>query len=255
MSSAIEIAATGMRAQQRALDIIAGNVSNINTPAYKRSELRFSELVATSGATASTADASLLDSVAGVGQWSSPMLDAQGQIQSTGNSLDLAIDGNGFVELMGQAGKTLLWRGGTLRILNDGTIATSVGIPLKAGLTVPVDSTALRIDRDGKVFSNSNGPSGEVEIGSLNLVKIGDPHGVERLDGGVFVVRDSSPVTESAAGEDGLGYFVQGSLERSNVDLNSEMIGLIISQRAYGANAQVIRAADELLSIANRLRS
>lgn len=254
MSSALEISAVGMRAQQQALDTIAGNISNINTPAYKRSELRFSELVASPPADASAASSGSFDAIAGVGQWSQPMLDTQGQLQATGNALDLAIDGNGFIELMGPSGKTLLWRGGTLRILDSGMLATTSGVALKAGITVPADATAVRIDRDGKVYATVPGQSAESEIGSINLVKITDTQAVERLDGGFYAVRDDAKLTESAAGEDGLGYFVQGSLERSNVDLNSEMVNLLVAQRAYAANAQVVHAADELMSVANNLR-
>lgn len=253
MSSALEISAVGLRAQQQALDTIASNVANMNTPAYKRSELRFSELVAGPQVDRS-ANPTASDPIAGVSQSSMMMLDKQGQLQTTGNPLDLAIDGGGFLELMGPAGKTLLWRGGTLKVTDNGALATSSGIPLKAGISVPSDATAIRIDRQGKVFATTADNGGESEIGEIALVRISDPQQVERLDGGVYAVRDDVRVVEAAAGEEGLGYFVQGAIEQSNVDLNSEMVNLIIAQRAYGASAQVIRAADELLTMANNLR-
>lgn len=256
MSGALEVAAIGMQAQQRALDTIANNISNVNTPAFKRSELRFSELVggpAPSDGTVRGADLRG-DQVAGVGWQALPMIDRQGQVEVTGNSRDVAIDGSGFIELLGPSGRTLLWRGGTLKVLDDGTLASSAGYPLKAGINLPAEATALRIGRDGKVFAVLPETQGETEIGQIRLVKASDMASVERLEGGTFSVSDEATLRDGDAGQDGLGILVQSSLERSNVDLNTEMVGLLISQRAYAANAQVLRAADELYGIANGLR-
>ena len=255
MSDALEIAAIGLRAQQQALETIASNISNMNTPAFKRSELRFTELV-DAPATADMLRFAVprFDPVAGVEQTSRPMVDIGGQLQVTGNSKDVAIDGSGFIELMGAAGKTLLWRGGTLRILEDGALATTSGYPLKAGITVPADATAFRIDRDGKVFATLPNQTGDTELGQIALIRASDNAALERLDGGVYGVTDATALTEATAGEDGLGYLVQASQEQSNVDLNSEMVNMLVSQRAYAANAQVVRAADEFFSIANGLR-
>jgi len=248
MSGALEVAAIGMRAQQRALDAIASNVSNINTPAFKRSEMRFAELVSpvTGGGGASR------EAVAGVDLRILPALDRQGQLDATGNPLDIAIDGAGFIELMGPAGRTLLWRGGRLRTLEDGTLATSAGLALKAGIEVPAESTQLRIDRTGKVFATRL--DGESEIGTIALVRPTEPDMIERLEGGIYALVDDGGAIEAAACEEGLGTIVQASLERSNVDLNNEMVALLISQRAYAANAQVVRVADEFLTLANNLR-
>lgn len=245
----------GMRAQQRALEAVAGNISNINTVAYKRVDLRFSELVGASPADAAgTAGYRSSDAVAGVTPWAIPSLDAQGKIEATGNPQDLAIDGAGLIELLGPGGKTLLWRGGSLRVMEDGALATASGQLLKAGITVPLDATALRIAQDGKVYAVQGGGSGEAQIGEIALVKVIDPAAVERLDGGVYALNDEAGIVAGSPGEEGLGSLVQSSLERSNVDLNTEMVALLIAQRAYAANAQVARAADEFYGIANGLR-
>lgn len=255
MSGALEIAMVGMRAQQRALEAVAGNVSNINTPAFKRIDLQFSELIgAQAGPPPDEARVAIPASVAGVIPAAMPQFDIQGAIERTGNPLDLAIEGLGFVELLGPGGQTLLWRGGTLRVMEDGALATNSGSILKAGITLPDDMTAVRIDRDGKVFVTQAGIDGESLLGEIPLVKIVDPLAVERLDGGVFQVLDEGSLFAGAPGERGLGSFVQGSRERSNVDLNSEMIALLVAQRAYTANAQIVRAADEFYGIANGLR-
>lgn len=251
MSGALEVAAVGMRAQQAALETIASNISNVNTPGYKRSELRFSELVASGKA----ADGSVLaDRVSGVAHWETPDVERQGQLYVTGSSRDLAINGSGFIELMGPAGRTLLWRGGTLRILDDGQLATANGLALRANVVVPPDATTLSINADGKVFAQGQADRAPVQVGMISLVKLADGAEIERLDGGIYALADASRLSEVTPGEDGTGTLVQASLERSNVDLNSEMVDLLISQRAYAANAQVVRAADELFSIANGLR-
>lgn len=256
MSGALEVAAIGMQAQQRALDTIADNIANVNTPAFKRSELRFSELVggpATPSGAVRNAGLSG-DQVAGVGWQALSMVDRQGQIEATGNSRDLAIDGTGFIELLGPSGRTLLWRGGSLKVLDDGTLASSAGYPLKAGINLPAEATGWQVDRDGKIFAILPAAQGATEIGQIRLVKASDTTAIERLEGGIYAASDETALRDGEAGQDGLGTLVQSSLERSNVDLNTEMVGLLISQRAYAANAQVLRAADELYGIANGLR-
>lgn len=247
MSGALEVAAIGMQVQQRALDTIAGNISNVNTPAFKRSDLRFTELVA---AQATTGHA---DPVSGVELSALPMLDRLGAIENTGNARDLAIDGAGFIELMGPAGRTLLWRGGAFKVLDDGMLATAGGIPLKAAIEVPAEASGLRIERGGEVYAVMS-QSGDVRLGTIALVGVADSAQIERFEGGVYALADDARTTEASAGEEGLGFLIQAALERSNVDLNREMVGLVVSQRAYAANAQVVRAADEFFGIANNLR-
>lgn len=255
MSGAIEISMVGMRAQQRALETVAGNISNVNTPTFKRVDLRFSELVGVSTSDAASSQTRRGDDVvAGVTPWSVLSIDGQGKLEATGNPQDIAIDGPGFIELIGPGGKTLLWRGGTLRVLEDGALATAGGQQLKAGISVPLDAKALRIDAEGKVFATQAGDANETQIGEISLVRVVDPSAIERLDGGVYGLNDEAGVTAGSPGEDGLGSLVQSSLEQSNVDLNSEMIALLIAQRAYAANAQVAKAADEFYGIANGLR-
>src|SRR6218665_1461705 len=158
MSGALEIAAVGLRAQQRALETIAGNISNVNTPAFKRSDLRFSELVsapfnARPADGRSQADASSFAPVAGVAQWSHPMASQQGKLEKTGSDRDIAIDGAGFIEVMGPGGRTMLWRGGMLRVLDDGLLAIPSGMALKAAITLPSDASGLTVDRNGSVHA------------------------------------------------------------------------------------------------------
>lgn len=256
MSGAFHVAAVGLEAQQRALDIIAGNIANVNTPAYKRVQVQFSELLA-SGADPATLRADLgasLLTASGVQADARTMLDQAGRIESTGQALDLAIDGRGFIELMGPEGQTLLWRGGALRVGDDGLLSTAGGLPLKATITVPDDVQALTIGSDGVVRAVLQAGGEPTEIGQLMLVKVDDAAALRRLDGGLYRVEDATRVTDARPGEDGVGMLVQGGIERSNVELTDEMVQLMLIQRAYAANAQIVQAADQLMGIANGLK-
>jgi len=256
MNGAFHIGAIGLGAQQRALDTIANNISNINTPAFKRSQVRFADVMATrADAGAMRADLGRsLAMTAGVRSESLFMLEEQGRLQSTGRALDLAIDGTGFIELMGPGGQTLLWRGGGLKVGEDGLLASQSGHPLRAGITVPGDATAITIDSEGTVRARTGDDAEMVEIGRIMLVRLDDPVSVQRLDGGLYLPPDSARLTEAQPGEDGTGLFVQGALEGSNVELTSEMVQLMLVQRAYAANAQIVQAADQLMALANSLR-
>lgn len=255
MSAGLEIAAVGMRTQQQALDAVAGNIANVNTPTYKRSDLRFSELVAVPPSNASVdGEGVTRDGISTVSLETRPMVDQQGTLQSTGNALDLAINGTGFVELMGSAGQTLLWRGGTLQVQEDGTLATSTGFSLKTSISVPREATALTINPDGKVYATLSSSSTPSQIGQIDLVSVPDDTSIQRMDGGIYSVTDGSKLTETTPGDEGLGYFAQGEQEQSTVDLNTEMVTLLVTQRAYAANAQVLQAADQLYGVANGLR-
>ncbi|MGQ0660907.1 flagellar hook-basal body protein [Sphingosinicella sp.] len=256
MNGAFQIGAIGLEAQQRALDTIASNISNVNTPGFRRSDVRFSELMvnqADPGAVRADLGGSLATS-AGVRSEPYLLLNEQGRLETTGRTMDLAIEGRGFIELMGPDGQTLLWRGGTLAIGEDGQLGTAAGgVPLKAAITVPADAAAVEIGADGIVRARM-GSDERVEIGQIRLVRVDDPSQVERLDGGFYRVADSASLADAQPGEDGLGRLVQGAIERSTVELTTEMVQMMLVQRAYAANAQIVQAADQLMALANGLR-
>lgn len=258
MSDAFHVAAVGLRTQQRALDGIAGNIANVNTPGFKRTQLRFSDMVAPSETLPtdpSRPDAPrAADTLAGVALDPQFMLNEQGEVQRTGQPLDIAIEGRGFIELMGSGGQTLLWRGGALRVNEDGQLAASNGLVLRANITVPEDATQLEIGRDGIVRATIPDSTEPVEIGQIQLVRLESTHGVERLDGGLYRVAEGTVLNEVQPGEDGAGQLIQGAIERSNVALTDEMVQLMLVQRAYAANAQIVQAADQLMAVANGLR-
>ena len=253
MNGAFYIGATGLDIQQRALDVVAHNIANINTPAFKRSAVRFSELVAPvrgdAGDLTSQDRAATLDGVTTNG---SSRIWTPGDLKQTGGALDLAIDGSGFLELLGPAGHTLLWRGGTLKVNGDGYLSAADGTPLRAMISVPQGARDLVIDRNGLISATLE--EGTQQLGQLDLMMVKDPDGLTEAGDGYYELNDAAGVFTVAAGDEGGGTFVQGAIEQANVALSDEMVTLLLLQRAYAANAQMVQAGDQLMAIANSLR-
>ncbi|MBU6267868.1 MAG: flagellar hook-basal body protein [Sphingomonadales bacterium] len=256
MNGAFYIGATGLEVQQRNLDVIAQNVANVNTNAYKRAEMRFAELVNVPPVAPDAAPLArgATDAAAGVAVAGTARIFAQGDLRQTDRPFDLAISGDGFLEVAGPGGQTWLWRGGGLKIGTDGLLQTADGMPLKNAIEVPRDVTELRIERDGRVRGLAAGDTDYTELGQLDVVMPDDVTRLEAVDGGYFRAPDGVDVQSYVPGEQGKGVLVQGSVEASNVELTTELVGLMLAQRAYGANAQVVQAGDQLMAIANGLR-
>lgn len=255
MNGAFYVGAVGLQAQERALDAISNNIANVNTPSFKRADVRFASILATRpdpDAPPANLDASYAAS--GVMVTAVPVMDEQGAMETTGHAMDLAIQGRGFIELMGADGQSLLWRGGTLKVNADGLLAAAdSGLAFKDAISVPADATDITIDRAGVVRAKTGDSIDATEIGQIQLVRPDDMAGLTALDGGLYRA-DSSQLQSVRPGEDGAGTLIQGSIERSNVDLTTQMVQLMLVQRAYSANAQILQAADQLMGIANGLR-
>jgi flagellar basal-body rod protein FlgG len=254
MNGAFYIGAIALDAQQQALDAISNNVANINTTAYKRQVVHFSELV---GPARPTADSALTqDTVgmtpAGVMVSGTPRVWTQGTLTQTGQPLDLAIQGDGFIDVLGPGGQDMLWRGGTLAINADGNLATSDGNDLRAMINVPLGAQNLTIGTNGIVSATVNGTT--QQIGQLEVAMVKNPADLIDVGGGYFEAPEASDVYAVQPGSEGSGTLVQGSLETSNVQLTDEMTSVLLAQRAYGASAQVVQAGDQLMAIANGLR-
>lgn len=255
MSEAFEVGAVAMRAQQQALEVLANNIANVNTQGFKRAQVRYADIVSNNIDVPS--EIGMQDHaplLAGVMMTPRLALDEQGEIQRTERAMDIAIEGAGFIELMGPAGQTLVWRGGGLKVLEDGMLATEGGIPLKAAVSVPRDASSIVIGKDGMIHAIVAGEVEPMEIGQIRLVRLDDANGVTRLDGGLYRIEDERLFVDGEPGDDGLGLLTQGAIERSNVELTNEMVQLMMVQRAYAASAQVVQAADQLMGIVNGLR-
>lgn len=253
MNGAFEVGAAALRAEQRALEMHANNVANVNTPSFKRTDPRFAEVLARTAEGTDAPPTGPMPASGGVRVVPNEMLFTQGALKASGNMLDLAIDGLGMIELMGPGGSTLLWRGGRLRVNDDGLLATADGMPLRAGVIVPGDTEGLAIATDGVVTAQTS--TGEaVEIGQIGLVRTDNEAGLERLDNGLYRALDGTRLSDARPGEDGAGTLAQGSVEQSNVELTAEMVAMLTVQRAFAANAQMVQAADQLASITNGLK-
>ncbi len=256
MNNVFHIGATGLKAQQSAVDVVANNVANINTPAFKRNTVAFSEMVGV-GPTADAAGARTAGTEAGLGVTvaATPKMLEQGELRKTDNPLDVAIRGPGFIELMAPGGQTVLWRGGGLRVNVDGFLAAANGLPLKGSISVPRDASALLVAESGQVFAAVAGQTSPQLIGQIELTAVADPSTLRALGDGLYRIEDPlAEVSRGMPGDGRLGLVAQGYLESSNVKMVDEMVSMMLMQRAYSANARVIQLADEMMNTINQLR-
>jgi len=262
MNDALYIAATGMQAQQLNVDTIANNLANVNTVGFKKSRVSFTDLIASQLAPAGTADSSAAEGLlasarsgSGVGVSSIARLFDLGDLQQTGSAFDVAIQGDGFLEVTLPDGSRAFTRGGTLKVNADGLLADTAGNALRPGITVPADATSLKIGTDGRVTVAVPGQANAVEVGQLELVRFANPGALAPLGASEFRASDASgEAMQARPGDDGVGTLAQGSLEGSNVKLVDEMVNLVIAQRAYEASVKVVQASDEMLGTINSMR-
>ncbi|ALN59970.1 flagellar hook-basal body protein [Lysobacter yananisis] len=255
MNGIFYIGATGLDAQGKAVETVANNVANINTAAYKRGTVSFSELLSADAANGAAGADEVKRAAAGV--MANPTLHvfAQGDLRPTGNDMDIAVQGEGFLELAGGDGRTTLWRGGTLRIGADGFLAAANGLPLASMIAVPADAEAIHIAKNGMVTATLRNERTPVEIGQIELAVPADLQRMESLGDGLYALPDDAlSVTRSVPGEDKAGLVAQGFSEASNIKLADEMVSLMIYQRAYASSARLVQIGDELMGIANGLK-
>jgi len=256
MNGAFEVGAVALRAQQQALETHANNVANVNTPGFKRSEVHFSSVVtANPPSTTETERLAREANVQGGGirATSHQMLSDQGELQATGAALDVAIDGNGYFELLGPDGESLLWRGGRLAVDRDGYLAAEGAGTLRSLIAVPDDATSLIIANAGAVTAIlADGDN--VDLGQISLVKPGSEAELSEVGAGQYRLVDGGRLLDGTAGEDGMGIIQQGMIELSNVEMASAMVDMLVLQRAYAASAQVLQTADQIASITNNLK-
>jgi len=253
MFDALYIGATGMQAQQAHVDAIANNLANVATPGFKKSRVSFSDLVVTAAARA--AEPATQGAGIGVRIAAASRVFDVGDMKKTGAPLDVAIAGEGFLELAMPDGSRAYARGGTLKVNADGLLSNQQGVPLKPGIAVPENAEAVLISPSGRVEVRVPGQANALDAGQLEVVRFNNPQGLLGQGANVYRASDASgdPIG-SRAGEDGIGTLAQGFLEASNVTLLEEMVDLMVAQRAYEASVKVVQASDEMLGMINALR-
>ncbi|MET4682568.1 flagellar hook-basal body protein [Brevundimonas faecalis] len=254
MNGVFQIGATGLRSQERALEIAANNIANLNTPGFKRAQIRFGELVTTAGVDPLKQTTAERLVGAGVAAEDAGRDFTGGEIRRTGAPLDLAVDGDGLIEVLGPDGRFLLWRGGRLSVDADGLLTNQAGLPLRALITIPEGAKELKISSTGVVTAVLPDSTAPVELGRIDLVLVQADRGLKPIGDGLYEALDPRALKTMVPGEDGAGHLAQGAVEASNVELSSEMVALLMLQRAYAANAQVLQAGDQLMAIANGLK-
>jgi flagellar basal-body rod protein FlgG len=262
MIRALWTSATGMMAQQVSLDVVANNMANVNTTGFKRDRADFQDLMyqALRLQGVSTEGGSQIPTGINIGHGTAlaavQKLFTQGNYQQTENQLDLAIEGNGFLQVTLPSGDTAYTRAGTLKSDSQGRVVTSDGYLITPNLTIPQNTTNISIETDGTVSVTVQGQSTPQQIGTIELATFSNPAGLKAMGKNLFVETDASgtPIT-GRPGQNGLGTVLQGYLESSNVSVVQEMVNMIVGQRAYEANTKSIQAADEMLRQANSLKS
>lgn len=248
------IAATGMAAQQTQVDVIANNIANVNTTAFKRSRAEFTDLLYQTERLLGVANASDSSPVPegaaiGLGVRTAAVrnLNLQGAMAKTGNVLDLALNGRGYFQINGPDGETLYTRAGAFNKDGNGQIVTLDGYAVQPSLVVPAGTTEIVVNEQGEVFVRVENATALTSIGVIAVVDFPNEVGLEEIGGNLFRETDASgsPVSGVAA-TNGFGAIRQGFLESSNVDPVKEITELIASQRAYEMNSKVIQASDEM---------
>jgi flagellar basal-body rod protein FlgG len=252
-------AATGMMAQQLNMDVISNNLANLNTTGYKRSRAEFQDLVYQQRRAAGDATAEGVPSAVGleVGVGTQPTavmkMFSAGELQHTDNPMDVAIEGQGFFEVLLPDGRLGYTRDGSFKLDPSGRIVTSQGFPLSAELTVPPNSSNVTIGQDGTVSVSVKG-SGTRTVGQIQLTGFVNPAGLEAAGHNLLIPTQASGEAQSGApGVDGLGTLSQGYLEMSNVKVVEEMVKMIMAQRAYEMNGKAVQMSDEMLGMVGNM--
>lgn len=259
---ALQIAATGMAAQQMRVDVISNNLSNMSTTGYNARRAEFADLpyeqVARPG-TVTAEDGTMLPTGVQVGLGvraaAISVILAQGSLASTGGDLDLAIEGRGMLEVTLPSGAAAYTRDGSLKRSGDGTIVTSEGHVVSPGLTIPPDVRSLSINGAGEVWAYFADRTEPELLGQLTLAGFANEKGLEAIGSNLFLETPASgPPLPGIPGTDGLGTLRQGYLEESSVDSVREVTELIKAQRGYELNSKVLTAADQMLSATVQVR-
>jgi flagellar basal-body rod protein FlgG len=259
---ALDIAGTGMQAQQTNVEVISNNIANMSTTGYKRRRAEFQDLIYQNlrrvGSNSSDTG-SVVPSGAQVGLGVKTAaiyrISEQGSLQQTSNSLDLAIQGNGYLQVTLPSGDTAYTRDGTLALAPDGTIVTSDGYAVAPGITVPNNAQSITINPSGQVQVAVAGQTAAQTVGQIQLAVFPNEAGLDAQGDNLFLqTAASGNPTTGTPGAAGFGSVMQGFVESSNVNSVTEITSLITAQRAYEMNSKVITAADNLMQTLNNLK-
>lgn len=264
--TALHSAATGLRALSTRIDVVANNLANAETTAFKRSRVNFEDLcylaLKQPGTTSASGDISPAGIYVGLGvRISNTQLDTeQGSLENTGRQLDVGLSGQGFfkIKIMDTIGDGFGYtRNGNFFVNNNGDLVLGMGdgYKLVPSITIPKGTTDVSISQDGTVEVLQAGSNAKKKVGEIKIAQFVNPQGLNLLGGSIYTETEASgsPI-DSKPGENGAGQILQGFLEASNVDPVKELVTLIKTQRAFELNSQSIQTADQALQTIGNLR-
>lgn len=254
MIRSLWIARTGLDAQQTQLDVISNNLANVSTNGFKRGRAVFEDLLYQTlrqpGAQSSQQTQIPVGLQLGTGARtvSTARIFTQGNLQKTDGTLDMAVNGNGFFQILLPDGTTGYTRDGSFQKDNQGQIVTSDGYPLQPAITIPATALTVTIGTDGTVSITQSGSSATTQIGSIQLATFINPAGLQSIGQNLYLETAASGTpTPNTPGTNGAGTVNQGYVETSNVNVAEELVTMIQTQRAYELNSKVISTSDSML--------
>jgi flagellar basal-body rod protein FlgG len=259
MEPALWTAKTGLDAQQTQMQVTANNLANVNTNGFKKSRAVFDDLlyqnVSQVGANTSqnTQSPSGLELGTGVRVVATEKNYLQGNLNTTGNSLDVAVQGRGFFQVLRPDGTLAYTRDGSFQVNAQGQLVNSSGYAVQPAITIPTGAQSVTIASDGVVSAQMPGQAAPTQVGTLQLADFINPAGLQDVGGNLAVESGSSgPAQTGNPGLNGLGTLVQGSLESSNVNVVEELVNMIETQRAYEMNSKAVETTDQMLQYATQ---
>jgi flagellar basal-body rod protein FlgG len=261
MFHALYTAASGMTAQQINLDNIANNLANSSTSGFQARRVQFTDLLYQSdvmpgaAATQQTTVASGLQVGLGTRPGNTEVVQTQGDLITTGNPLDFAIQGQGFFQILLPNGQTGYTRSGSFQPDAQGNLVTAGGDALQPAINIPAAATNITVGKDGTVSVTLPGQVQAQQVGVIQLASFVNPGGLNSVGNNVYLPTTASgdPIIGTGGGSEGLGTIQQGMLEQSNVNVVDEFVAMILAQRSYESNSRVVKAADEMLQQLNQL--
>lgn len=258
-TSALQVARTGLEAQDARMRVIANNLANVGTTGFKKDRANFATLayqdarVAGQKSSGETAYATGLNLGTGVAIQSTSQIVTQGALETTGNALDLALDGDGYFQVEMPGGKTGYTRAGNFTRSAEGQLVTQQGYVIQPTITVPEGAGSITVSPDGTVSAVVAGEAQPTELGQLQVATFANPSGLQAIGDNFVVETAASGAAQLAAGgENGRGNIRQGMLEASNVNIVEELVDMIECQRAYEINSKMVSAVDDMLRNANQ---
>ena len=254
MINSLWISKTGMQAQQTQLDVISNNMANVSTNGFKRASAVFEDLMYQNLRQVGAADTEQnnlptgLQIGLGVRTVATSRSFTQGSLQQSGNQLDLAINGSGFIQVALPDGTTGYTRDGSLQVDAQGRLVTASGLPVAGDITIPAEAQSVTVGNDGVVTVKLPGNAQPQQVGNIELASFVNPAGLEPRGGNLYTetVASGNPVN-GAPGTAGLGTLMQGYVETSNVNVVQELVTMIQTQRAYEMNSKAIQTSDQML--------